>query len=71
MLNSLLLLYFVSVQRASAQQQEGGLGPCPYLGPQVELETKVHNHGEGPNAHTFKTLLRHFAEWVIRARRIG
>ena len=67
MLNSLLLLYFVSVQRASAQQQEGGLGPCPHLGPQVELETKVCNHGVGPykglllveaatTAFTFKTL---------------
>ena len=33
MLHSLLLL--VSVQRASAEQQEGGLGPGPHLRPQV------------------------------------
>ena len=35
MLHSLLLLYLVSVQRAGAQQQEGGLGPGSHLRPQV------------------------------------
>ena len=47
MLHSLLLLYLVSVQRAGAQQQEGGLGPGSHLRPQVELESEVRNHGEG------------------------
>ena len=48
MLHSLLLLYLVSVERAGAEQQEGGLGPGPHLRPQVELESEVCNHGEGP-----------------------
>ena len=49
MLHSLLLL--LSVQRASAEQQEGGLGPGPHLRPQVELESEVLNHGE---SHYYK-----------------
>ena len=48
MLHSLLLLHLLSVQRASAEQQEGGLGPGPHLRPQVELESEVCNHGLGP-----------------------